>query len=205
MNFRVILDGGLLTITGRVHGTFSSVFLLENKERKILIDPSHIHVIQDIEENLDIPPEEITDIVLTHVHLDHAYNSIFFPNATIRIHENYKDKNYRKFGPLIGQAYQQMIDSWKDRVETFKDGEELFDSIKIIYTPYHSKEHVSLFIKSENMGNLFLPGDICMTKIDFYDIMRNLRTDKVAEIVKEWSKKSDYVIFTHDTPYKIKK
>jgi glyoxylase-like metal-dependent hydrolase (beta-lactamase superfamily II) len=204
----IILPGSTIWVPERVQGSYSTVALLYNEDHKILIEPSHEGSMRFLEEQFNernLKPEDITEILLTHFHLDHAANSKFFKNAKVYVHEKYRIKPYSKFGIFSGQAYQAMYNDVSKRDVLIKDGDKLFDCINVIHTPYHSSEHCSFYVETENMGNVFFPGDICMTRIELYDVLRGLRTDKVAEIVKEYYDKSDYIIFTHDSPYKKEK
>ena len=206
MQLDIILNGSVIWIPERVQGSYSTVSLLTFNDRKILVDPSIIQSLRFIEEkfvDMKLNPEEITDILLTHFHLDHAYNSIFFKNADIYVHENYDNKNFSNFGILMGQAYQKMYEETKDRIKKIKDNEILFEKIKVIYTPYHSRDHVSYFVDTDNYGKVFFPGDICMTRIEFFDMQRKLRNDSSSEIMRKYAEMSDYIIFTHDSPFKI--
>lgn len=208
MKLDVILPGSTIWIPERVQASYSTVAMLYDDKHKILVDPSHEGSMRFLEEEFEkrqLHPEDITEVLLTHFHLDHAVNSKFFKNASVYVHEKYRNKPYSKFGMFSGQAYQGMFNNVRDRDVLIKDGEKLFDSIDVIHTPYHSSEHCSFFVETENWGKVFFPGDICMTRIELFDVLRGLRTDKVANIVKEYYDKSDYIIFTHDSPYKIEK
>lgn len=206
MKVKTLISGGTSWISSRAQSSFSSIFLLETDESKILMEPGYINSLLFLEEKFDemlLKPEDITDLLISHVHLDHAFNSLFFKNAKIHVFEDFDKKDYSKFGSLMGQAYSMMVQSWKGRTEKYRDGDILFENIRVIHTPYHSKDHASFFIETENMGNIFFPGDICMTRIEYYDIIRNLRNDKVSEIVKKWTENADYIFFTHDEPYRL--
>jgi len=208
LNLDIIIPGSTIWIPERVQASYSTVALLHDDKHKIIIDPSHEGAIRFIEEEFikrNLKPDDITEILLTHFHLDHAVNSKFFKKAKIYIHEKYKNKPYSKFGIFFGQAYQDMYDDIKNRDYLIKDSDILFDIIEVIHTPFHSSEHCSFFIKTENMGNVFFPGDICMTRIELFDVLRGLRNDKVAEIIKNYYGKSDYIVFTHDSPFEIEK
>ncbi len=204
MKADIWIVGGILNIHREVNGTYSTVLYLEKDERKILIDPgsyvSHIMLEEKLLEN-GIKPEDITDVILTHFHLDHAFNTVFFKNATVHLHAAYKRKNYEKFGIVVGKLYKMVLESWK-KINELNGGEILFDSIKILHSPWHAKEHVSLVVETNNMGRLFLPGDICMTRLDYYEIYKGYRSDEVSKFVLENSKNCDLIVFTHDKPIK---
>ncbi|ANQ53214.1 beta-lactamase [Thermosipho sp. 1063] len=201
MKIDILLEGGLISIPDRAKATFSTIALIEDDMRRILIEPGDYVSHSILEEKLkerNLKTDDITDIVLTHFHLDHAYNSMFFKNATVHIHENFLKKNYEKFGMIVGKQYKMIIDAWK-AFQTFKDGDILFDKINVYHTPWHAKEHCSFVVDTENFGKVFFPGDIVMTRVEFYDIMRMLRDDECARFVRKIVNKCDYLIFTHDS------
>lgn len=207
MKIDILVNGGNVWIPGSVQASFSTIALLEFENKKVLLEPGYLPSIMFLEEEMKkrrLKPEDITDLIISHVHLDHGYNSLFFKKSLIHVHENYSKKDYKKFGIIMGQAYDQMVKSWEGRVKTFKDGDLILGKIKVLYTPYHSKDHVSFIFDTENMGKVFFPGDICMNRIELYDIIRGLRTDKVAEIIKENISNVDWILFTHDKPYKVR-
>lgn len=69
----------------------SIVYLIQIKQQKILIDTSSKEnkeeLIQELK-NLNIKPEEITTIILTHEHYDHVENVNLFPLAKVYSSEN---------------------------------------------------------------------------------------------------------------------
>lgn len=207
MKLNILLEGGIINVSSKIKATFSTITLLEDGNRKILLEPGDYSTHAFLEEKLKelgILVEQITDIVLTHFHLDHAYNSIFFPNATVHLHENYLKKNYESFGPIVGKQYKMILDSFKE-VKTFRDGDILFDFIQVFHSPWHSKEHSSFVVKTENFGKVFFPGDIVMTRVGFYDIIRMLRNDECARFVREMVSNCDYLVFTHDSSINLEK
>jgi len=77
---------------------------------------------------LELSPEQITDVVLSHHHPDHTLNAALFANA--RFHDHwawYRD------------------DRWVDRPA---EGFELSTSIRLIETPGHSPQDISTVVDS---------------------------------------------------------
>lgn len=201
MDLHVLYSGGLI-YTRDGEAPFSTSLLLEGGGRRILIDPGWLFTMKALERKLherNLSSRDITDIVLTHFHLDHMLNSMFFPNAVVHIHELWKGKDYRKFGDMQGQLYAKVVESWKE-VKEFGDREELFGCMKVFHTPYHSREHVSLVVESDNLGRVFIPGDICPTRFDYYDVIKGYRKDDVAWFILENSSNCDLIVFSHDEP-----
>jgi glyoxylase-like metal-dependent hydrolase (beta-lactamase superfamily II) len=77
---------------------------------------------------LELSPEQITDVVLSHHHPDHTLNAALFANA--RFHDHWAW--YRG-------------DRWVDRPA---EGFELSPSIRLIETPGHSPQDVSTLVDS---------------------------------------------------------
>ncbi|MFO7882188.1 MAG: MBL fold metallo-hydrolase [Kosmotogaceae bacterium] len=201
MRFDVLLPGSTIFIPGSVDAPSSTVTMLKDESRTILIDPGNLPSIPFLEQALvekEIEPGQVTDILLTHFHMDHAFNSIFFKNATVHLHESYSTRNYKRFGPIVGQLYTNILNSWK-KIEVFEN-KLLWKTIRVIETPFHSRDHVSFFINTENKGNVFLCGDICPRQINYYEMKKGMHTDQASEIVLHYAKKADLIVFPHDEP-----
>jgi len=197
----IINNGGSIRIPKNVEVAYSTPVLLTQNDRKILIDPGDYTSFGFLEkyfENHNINLEDVTDILLTHLHLDHAYATRFFPNATIYINGAYKSKPYNKFGLFKSKLYLEIINSWKNVVE-IDAGMKLFNGkVVVFHTPWHAKEHCSFVIDTENMGKILYTGDIVMNRVEFYDIIRWLRKDDCARFINTIGRKCDYIVFTHD-------
>ncbi len=207
MRFKVISNGGAIRISNEYIHPFSTITFFETENNEYgLIDAGNsiqTEYLQNYFKENNLSTKDIKHIILSHVHLDHIYNTKFFPNATIYIHKKYKNKKYENFGEFLGKAYTEIINSWKNVVE-LQDGDTLFNNIKMIYTPYHSSEHLTMTAEDIEHGKIVFPGDICYNRIDYYDIIKGNRTDRVANILSNLFKESNYIIFTHDAPIKIK-
>jgi len=197
----IINFGGSIRVPKNVEIAYSTPLLLRDTKRLILVDPGDYVSFNFLEEELEkrgIALEDVTDILLTHLHLDHAYATKIFPNATIYIHGAYKNKPYNKFGLIKSKLYLEILGSWKNIVE-IDAGMKLFDNkVTVFHTPWHAKEHCSFLIESENMGKILYTGDIVMNRVEFYDIIRWLRKDNCARFINTVGKKCDYIVFTHD-------
>lgn len=200
MQMEILVIGGSIRVPKNVEVAYSTACLLTTKDRLILIDPGDyvsFHALETELEKRGIVPEDITDILLTHLHLDHAYATKIFSNATVYIHPAYKSKPYSKFGIIKGRLYTEILQSWK-AVSEIKAGDFLFECVKVFHTPWHAKEHCSFLIETENMGKVLYTGDIVMNKVEFYDIIRWLRKDDCARFINKVGRECDYIIFTHD-------
>lgn len=89
--------------------------------------PSRDAILRPLAE-LELSPEQITDVVLSHHHPDHTLNAALFANA--RFHDH-------------GAWYRD--DRWVDRPA---EGFELSTSIRLIETPGHSPQDISTVVDS---------------------------------------------------------
>lgn len=109
----------------------SNVYFLKINKKTILIDTGSEEIKNELLENLhsmNISPEEIETIILTHNHFDHVENLDLFPKA--KIYGNKKDFPDDK-----------IMDIKKFNIPEFQ----------IIETPGHTKGSTCLFLKEEKI------------------------------------------------------
>jgi len=88
----------------------------------------------DLLKTLDISPQDITDIILTHTHFDHVGNVHKFNNARIIIQKDELDHYISKASNRV-QAHHLKTNSC---VMTFENEYLLYDRIRIIRTGGHT-------------------------------------------------------------------
>ncbi len=205
MKLEVLIPGGTIRVSPYVFAPYSTTCLLYDNERIVLIDPGGFPAFEALEKALiqrNLKTDDVSDILITHVHMDHIFNSLFFDNAAVYVHEKALTRNYASFGPLSGRLYPTVVSSWK-KIHTLKGGEELFGCVKVHFTPYHSSDHISFLIETENMGRVLVSGDVCLTQIDYYEMIKGYRDDDAAKFIKEMSNICDWIVFPHAEPLKV--
>ena len=96
MQESLVFDGGR---TDATHPISFLVYLIEVDDRKILVDAGcttmpdcwkmeHFCGVMPILKQLDLSPEDITDVILTHAHHDHIESVSAFTNATVYIQQD---------------------------------------------------------------------------------------------------------------------
>ena len=107
-----------------------AVTFIEHVQKKILVDVGGMGTFEEIQEKLaqkKMIPSDIDFIVLTHFHLDHSFNVSQFSNARV-----------------FGWNHE-----WRNR-ETVRyhsiQSEEMIPGIRVIPTPGHAEEHISVFL-----------------------------------------------------------
>lgn len=117
---------------GGVHVGSSVVYAADGPVR-VVVDPGLVRSRAEILgplANLGVDPEEITDVVFSHQHLDHTLNAALFPAA--RFHD-------------FAAIYRG--DLWTD---DDAEGRELSDSITLIRTPGHTVEDISTLVRTDD-------------------------------------------------------
>ena len=111
----------------------STVAYAAQGDRHVIIDPGLVpsrSAIIDPLLSLGIDPEQVTDVVFSHQHIDHTLNAALFPAA--RFHD-------------FAAIYRD--DLWTD---LDAEGRHLSDDIWLIRTPGHTAEDISTVIRTDD-------------------------------------------------------
>ncbi|MEO7665285.1 MAG: MBL fold metallo-hydrolase [Candidatus Limnocylindrales bacterium] len=125
-----LLHAGYVRDDGRVSG---SVTLVHDGDALIVADPGMVpsrRSILDPLAALDVTPEAVTHVFLSHHHPDHTVNIALFPNAeVVDFWARYRD------------------DLWLDHDG---DGYELAPHSRLWLTPGHTQEDASLVVEADD-------------------------------------------------------
>ena len=138
-------------------------FLIETENKKILVDvgcdemhgfplSEHESPVRLLERH-GIMRGEITNVLLTHTHGDHADCVGYYPNATVCVHESERAEAEKR---LCGNA----------RLLTFSDSLELTDRIRMVHIGGHSVGSSVVEIKTPEK-TILMCGDECYHKSIF--------------------------------------
>lgn len=161
-------------------------------------------------------PEQVTDVVLSHLHFDHCgactytqdgQTGITFPNARHWISkaqwDSYIDPNDLE---IYSFRQQDMMPVWEHgSVQLIDDDCELFKGFNLSLFNGHTKGQIVSFIDLGDKETLLFPGDVIPTKANFsnmwisaYDI-EPLESLAAKKRIKEWTKGERVrYVFYHD-------
>ena len=146
-----------------------SVFLIETGDKKILVDAGCNtmpgYVLEDFTgpgaalQAAGVQPEEITHLLLTHSHHDHAEAAADFPNAKVYIQQ----EEYVPAKPFISQTAQ---------VITFAETCQVADGVKMVKIGGHTAG--SCVVECDYRGKQYvLCGDECYS---LYNLVHGVPT-----------------------------
>lgn len=209
--------------------------LLDNEKRKILIDngigyklSEKLNSIYDVDfsnytlekslEKLNLGREDITDIILTHLHFDHAGGSTYydenrilqltFPNAVYHVQRkqyewalNPSDRDKASYFP---ENYKPLEEK---KVLNLIDDEFKFDEFITLLPVNGHTNHMQLIKISDGNSTLFYLADLIPTAghvsppfIMGYDLFPLTTLDEKKKYLKEITDNDWTVFFEHD-PY----
>ncbi|WP_405979871.1 MBL fold metallo-hydrolase [Streptomyces sp. NBC_00158] len=137
--FRILTTGYTLS-TGP--GVAATVSYVGDGDRHVIVDPGMVagrdRILGPLAE-LGLGPDDITDVVLSHHHPDNTMNVGLFGHARVHDHK---------------AIYEN--DQWTDRDA---EGHELSPSLRLIRTPGHSREDITLLAGTDE-GVVAFVGDL---------------------------------------------
>jgi N-acyl homoserine lactone hydrolase len=148
-----------------------SCYLIKHGDEYLLWDTGHAMTMPnvapkvslvDLLAKIDLKPEQITYVGISHYHADHTGQASSFPKATLLIGKGdwaaitspnpAEGVNFKPFENWIkGEGKVEPLAADKD---VFGDG-----SVIVLYTPGHTPGHHSLLVKLPQTGNVIISGD----------------------------------------------
>ena len=111
---------------------------------------------------LGVAVEDVTDVVLTHLHYDHvgwatSKGAVVFPQATYRCH--IADWEHFVTGPDASPGAVKKLSPIADRLEPFEDGQTLAPGVDVRLAPGHTPGS-SIVVVSSGAARAMLLGDV---------------------------------------------
>jgi len=113
--------------------------------------------------DLNLAVGDITHVINTHLHFDHAGNNGLFTHAPIYVQRGHHD--VARDNPTFPNEYWNVPDL---RYELLDGEPEIFPGMQLILTPGHAPFHQSLLLNLPECGNILLCGDAiyCQDNLD---------------------------------------
>ena len=169
---------------GTEENSCSTISLVKDKDIIMVVDPGTAKNQDIIIEKLKaegLKKDDVNIVCITHSHMDHYRNIGMFPKA--------KALDY--FGLWDGDT----VDDWN---------EQFTDNIKIIKTPGHSYDSITLLVKTDK-GTVAVCGDVFWKegypKNDPYASDK----EKLEKSRKRVLKMADWIIPGHDDIFRVKR
>ncbi len=194
------------------HGTlgWSTIALLRGHGRNALVDVGAFGMRKTLLARLaerGLGPGDITDVVLTHCHYDHAVNWVTFPNARVFIGGAELDWAVTvPFGQtIVPELYvRELVAS--ERLVRVAPGEEVLPRLAAHATPGHTPGHLVYVLEGAGHDVIFT-GDAAKNRAELLECRADATMDagasaaSIAAIMELWRRRPGSVLIPgHDVP-----
>lgn len=204
---------------------------IETKDRRILVDtglgdkhlsklkffrPYNLKSIPDEIMKIGYKPEEVTDVILTHLHFDHCGASTVlnennqavptFPNATYWLSlaqwKNYRNPSLFEKGSFFADNIEPIYDA--GQLQFVMEDKELTKGIKMELYDGHTPGQIVVLLDTDE-GNYAFPGDVVPTSLNLqlswlsaYDNSVVIAMEEKKRFLDKAKKDQRTLIFYHD-------
>ncbi|MTB50143.1 N-acyl homoserine lactonase family protein [Lewinella sp. W8] len=107
---------------------------------------------------MDVHPEMVTHVVLTHLHADHTGHTLAFPEASVHVQQ--KEWEYaRQLTPAEGFIPEEFSVP-ADRLALHEGDWTLMPGVELLFTPGHTPGHQSVRVALQDGRQFLLVGDV---------------------------------------------
>lgn len=189
---------------------WSTIALLRGHGRVALIDVGSFNYRKLLLERLGargLKPADVTDVLLTHAHYDHAINWVMFPNAKVYIGDDELAWAVKEpFGlTVVPELYVRELDA-SPQLRRVRAGEEIMPGVHVHDAPGHTPGHL-IFVASGGERDVIFTGDSAKNRTELltrgadmtYDAAVTRRS--IENIWEIWRKRpGNIVVPGHDMP-----
>lgn len=204
---------------------------IETGERKILVDtglgdkhasklrfykPFDQRNIPNEIRKIGYEPEDVTDVILTHLHFDHCGASTIrdergeaiptFPNATywvsLKQWKNYRNPSLFEKGSFFPDNIEPVFHS--GQLQFVMEDQMLYDTIRLELYDGHTPGQIVVLFDTEE-GKFAFPGDVVPTSLNIalswlsaYDDNLSLAMDEKKRFLDKAKKEHRTLVFYHD-------
>ena len=171
---------------GNILKADSTSVLIRTPQHTIVVDPSTKYMrpfLKTSFKQIGVFVKDVDVVILTHTHSDHIENLDMFPKAKVYVHAGAKKD-------IPGAV---VVD---------KDEFELCDGVRLVHTPGHCTEEMSVFVDADR--HYVVAGDAIPLEDNFFkDIPPKLNTDRrlALQSIKKIRDYADVIIPGHGFPF----
>ncbi len=171
---------------GSIAQADSTCVLIRTPDHTIVVDPSTKYMKPAVKtsfKQIGVFVKDVDMVVLTHTHSDHIENLDMYPKAKVYVHKGGKTD-------IPGAI---VID---------KDEYDLCEGVKLVYTPGHCTEEMSVFVKADR--KYVVAGDAIPLEDNFLkNVPPAINTDTrlALESIKKITEYADVIIPGHGFPF----
>lgn len=162
---------------------WSTISLIRGQGRVMLLDVGAFGVRRALKEQLakvGVAPDDVTDVVLTHAHYDHAINFTLFPHANVWIGAaelQWATAQPPGFNPLPELYVRELQAS--PRVRHVQPGERFLPGLQAIAAPGHTPGHLVFLLDGAQVPVLFT-GDAAKNRAELQGMQVDASLDHMA-------------------------
>ena len=189
---------------------WSAIVLLRGHGRVVLVDTGSFSVRRVLLRRLverGVAAADVTDVLLTHSHYDHAMNWPMFPNARVSI--SAAELAWALTDPietsLVAELYIREL-SRSPQLRTIEPGGEVLPGITSLEVPGHTPHHLA-FIIDDGVCRRILAGDAVKNRAELLSARGDLTMDagvsarSIIAIRDLWAERPGAVLVAgHDLP-----
>jgi glyoxylase-like metal-dependent hydrolase (beta-lactamase superfamily II) len=197
------------------HGSlgWSTIVLVRHGDRAALVDVGSFGQRGLILERLSergLKPADVTDLLLTHSHYDHALNWTLFRDARIVIGGAELDWSLEQpWGETpVPELYVRELDTWST-LHRAEDGETVFPGITAHAAPGHTPGHLVYLLEAASHDVIFT-GDAAKNRAELLSRSADMTYDasvsraSIEQIWAHWQRRPGNVLVPgHDLPMVI--
>lgn len=204
-----ILLPGFAARSSRGFLGWSTVTLLRSKEGLALFDTGgngdRVALLAALAA-LDLRPEDIATLILSHLHFDHIANAECFPKARIILHQTEIDyvEGKGRTDPAISAAQVAAV-LQNPRLCVIETEAEVLTGITALHTPGHTDGHLSLCYRGTG-GVVVLAQDAIKNRADIASGQPQGGSDDAAAAasLRRLVAMADVLVPGHDTTLRLK-
>jgi N-acyl homoserine lactone hydrolase len=194
------------------HGSlgFSTIVLIQYRDRVALVDVGSFGQRNLLIEQLaqrGLKPADVTDVLLSHSHYDHALNWVLFPKANITIGRTELDWSLEvPWGETpVPELYVRELNQWPS-LNAIAPGDEVFPGMSAHPAPGHTPGSLVYALDTGSCEMIFT-GDACKNRAELLSGGTDMTFDadvsraSIASIRALWERNpSNILVPGHDLP-----